>query len=125
MAGARNPTWHRDELILALALYFKFAPKLPPSTKHPEVVELSTLLNTLPIVALHLRNEKFRNPSSVYMKLANFRAIDPNAPSGFSSVGRLDQEIWEEFAHDLRRLEDAATEIRMNANDQQRSPKQR
>ena len=124
MAGARNPAWDRDELILALALYFKFAPKLPSSTKHPEVVELSRLLNSLPIIALNQRNEKFRNPSSVYMKLANFRAIDPNAPSGFSSVGRLDQEVWEEFAHDLPRLEEAATEIRMNANVQRRSAKQ-
>ena len=124
MAGARNPAWDRDELILALALYFKFAPKLPPSTKHPEVVELSRLLNTLPIVPLNQRNEKFRNPSSVYMKLANFRAIDPNAPSGFSSFGRLDQEIWEEFAHDLQRLEEAAIEIRMNAKAQQRSAQQ-
>ncbi len=41
MAGARNPAWDRDELILALALYFKFAPKLPPSKNHPEVVQLS------------------------------------------------------------------------------------
>jgi 5-methylcytosine-specific restriction protein A len=124
MAGARNPAWDRDELILALALYFKFAPKLPPSTKHPEVVELSRLLNTLPIIPLNQRNEKFRNPSSVYMKLANFRAIDPSAPSGFSSVGRLDREIWEEFAHDLLRLEEAATEIRMTEKAQQRSAKQ-
>jgi 5-methylcytosine-specific restriction protein A len=41
---AKNPPWTRDELILALDLYFRVGRKQvdPP---HPEVIALSTLLN--------------------------------------------------------------------------------
>jgi 5-methylcytosine-specific restriction enzyme A len=41
----RNPTWSRDELILALDLYMRRRERLPDSDD-PEVVELSRALNT-------------------------------------------------------------------------------
>ena len=44
----RNPPWQRDELILALDLYFRHRPDTI-SKKHPEVAALSELLNKLPI----------------------------------------------------------------------------
>jgi 5-methylcytosine-specific restriction protein A len=44
----RNPPWQRDELILALDLYFRHRPDTI-SKKHPDVGALSGLLNALPI----------------------------------------------------------------------------
>ena len=43
---ARNPTWTRDEIILALELYLRYRERLPDSDD-PENVELSRTLNTL------------------------------------------------------------------------------
>jgi hypothetical protein len=43
---AQNPTWSRDELILALDLYMRHREWLPDSDD-PEVVELSLALNAL------------------------------------------------------------------------------
>jgi len=74
---SRNPTWVRDELILALDLYFRHRP-LKISHDHPDVVALSELLKTL---AVHLNppdQKSFRNPNSVYMKLCNFLPLDPS-----------------------------------------------
>ena len=44
--AARNPTWTRDELLIALELYFRIGAK---SARHPDVQEVSELLNRLPI----------------------------------------------------------------------------
>jgi 5-methylcytosine-specific restriction protein A len=47
IAKQKNPPWHREELILALELYYRVdASRLRP--EDPEVVELSSLLNRLP-----------------------------------------------------------------------------
>jgi hypothetical protein len=43
---ARNPTWSRDELILALDLYLRHRERLPDSDD-AEIVELSHTLNSL------------------------------------------------------------------------------
>lgn len=72
----RNPSWTRDEIVLALNLYFKAGRKwLPPD--HRDVIELSQLLNSMPIHRSTLRNKSFRNPQGVSMKLGNFLADDP------------------------------------------------
>jgi hypothetical protein len=73
----RNPPWQRDELILALDLYFRFPPS-GISQDHPEVVRLSEILNALPIHAGRDGAATFRNPNGVYMKLCNFLRFDPN-----------------------------------------------
>jgi hypothetical protein len=72
---ARNPTWSRDELILALDLYLRHRERLPDSDD-AEIVELSHTLNSL---FGERANDAvlFRNRNGVYMKLANFRAVDP------------------------------------------------
>jgi hypothetical protein len=44
--SSRNPTWNRDELILALELYLR-DPVAPPSKTSKEVIELSQLLNRM------------------------------------------------------------------------------
>ncbi len=59
----KNPEWTKDELILALDLYFRVNPRR--NTKnHPEIIGLSKLLNELPIHPKHLIDEKFRTTNS-------------------------------------------------------------
>jgi hypothetical protein len=62
----RNPTWTRDELILALELYLRHRERLPDSDD-VEIVELSRTLNSL-FGAQAKDARLFRNPNSVYMK---------------------------------------------------------
>ena len=106
---ARNPAWVRDELILALDLYFRVGRKHEPPT-HPDVIGVSVVLNRLPIHDTK-ETEKFRNPAGVSMKLGNFLAHDPDYPgSGLSRGNRLEREVWDEFASnpgELRRLAEA------------------
>src|SRR5690349_16966409 len=75
---ARNPDWTRDELILALDLYLQHRASLPAKDS-TQVFELSAVLNRL-AAALHGQRERqasFRNANGVYMKLMNFRRLDP------------------------------------------------
>ncbi|WP_249976046.1 HNH endonuclease [Vreelandella olivaria] len=46
------------------------------------------------------------------MKIANLQYIDPDRPSGLAAGGKLDREIWEEFAYDRPRLRQTAAAIR-------------
>lgn len=61
---ARNPAWTRDELILALDLYFRVNP-LHTSEQNPEIQALSAALNELPVHAVRPDGEHFRNPNGV------------------------------------------------------------
>ena len=71
----RNPKWHRDEIILALDLYFRLDPG-QISARNPAIIELSKVLNKLPIHEERPDSVKFRNPNGVGLKLSNFLAID-------------------------------------------------
>lgn len=73
----RNPKWERDEVILALNLYFD-ENRGNIESNNPKIIELSELLNQLPIHSNRPDEEKFRNPNGVTLKLGNFLALDPN-----------------------------------------------
>ena len=108
----RNPPWTRDELILALDLYFQENP-LHTSQTNPKIVELSELLNRLPVHSDRPQEELFRNPNGVYMKLCNYLRLDPsNEAAGLSGGGKLEEEVWREFAGDRARLSKVAGAIR-------------
>jgi 5-methylcytosine-specific restriction protein A len=100
----RNPPWQRDELILALDLYFKHNPN-HIGKNHPEVVALSKVLNALPIHADRPDAAKFRNPNGVYMKLCNFLPRDKTyTGAGLRRGNALEQKVWDEFAADKNSL---------------------
>ncbi|MEP0913069.1 HNH endonuclease [Leptolyngbya sp. GB1-A1] len=115
----RNPAWQRDELILALDLYFRHHPKTISQT-HPEVIRLSEILNQLPIHTARPDAERFRNLNSVYMKLCNFLRFDPEySGTGLSAGGKADEEIWREFSSnrdELRKLAELITETALSSN---------
>lgn len=81
----RNPTWTRDVLILVLTVYFSVDMRRASDTTS-EVIELSTLLNALPLHPAAVRTPEFRNPRGVHMKLRNFCRFDPAYPG--AGLGR-------------------------------------
>jgi len=112
----RNPKWTRDEIILALDLYFRVDP-VHNSETHDEIVGLSTLLKALPIHPPISQKETFRNPNSVHMKLRNFLQFDKSQTTkGLAAGNRLDEEIWKEFSPDKKRLKRTAKLIKKYAD---------
>lgn len=110
----RNPNWTRDELILALDLYFQIDVSRA-AADHPDIVSLSNLLNSLPIHDEHGLTGNFRNPNGVYMKLCNFLRLDPDYPgAGLRRGSRLDETVWNEFSKDKNTLHKVANSIRHN-----------
>lgn len=108
----RPPRWHRDEIILALNLYRTLDSK-EMNKNNPQVIELSELLNKLPIHEERIANEKFRNTNGVELKLCNFKAIDPNFKGqGMSRYSKNDEKIFFEFEGKDENLQTIANQIK-------------
>ena len=109
-AKVRSPRWEREELILALDLYFEVNP-YQTSDQDPKVINLSNLLKKLNIPTAD-NVENFRNPNSVYMKMCNFLAHDPSYKgSGLLNGGKLDKVVWDEFSSDRELLRKTSIDI--------------
>jgi 5-methylcytosine-specific restriction protein A len=112
---AANPPWSRDELILALDLYLRFGGN-PPGKTANEIVELSNILNQIGREMTN-RTAKFRNANGVYMKIMNFRRFDPRylaqGKTGLQRGGKLEGEIWNDFADEPDKLSQASKAIRL------------
>jgi 5-methylcytosine-specific restriction protein A len=101
-------------LILALDLYRTAGRK--PSLA--QLDELSTTLRHMPIELQLADSPSFRGRDSVYLKLANFVALDPSAGIiGMTRGGAEDKRVWDQFAGDPDRLERVAFAIRRNLVD--------
>ena len=112
----RNPKWSREELILALDLYFRHSPSTI-SQDHESVIELSNFLDRLGKLRGQTKDDKFRNTNGVYMKLCNFLRFDPSySGTGLQRGGKLEEEIWKEFAESRSKLQDAVTEIKASVS---------
>lgn len=108
----RNPKWERDEVILALNLYFD-ENRGTIESNNPKIIELSELLNKLPIHSNRPDEEKFRNPNGVTLKLGNFLALDPNySGKGMESYSKLDEAVFNEYFENLIELRDVAEGIK-------------
>ena len=111
-----NPDWTRDELILALNVYLRHRPN-PPDKASKEIVDLSTTLQKLGqrLFTPSERAESFRNANGVYMKLMNFRRLDPEYTSGgkkgLTRGAKGEEEVWAEFANDPGRCQAVAEAI--------------
>ncbi|SHG42080.1 HNH endonuclease [Pedobacter caeni] len=108
----RNPDWNREELILALDLYFN----LEHGQMHKgniEVIALSKLLRDLNTHEIVADPQKFRNPSGISRRLGNFKTMDSGySGEGLTNSGKLAKEIWDEFVKDKRKLKLEAGLIR-------------
>lgn len=109
----KNPPWSREELILALNLYFQKPPV--NSANDPRAIQLSKNLTALPYLESVTDRERFRNANGVNMKLANFRRFDPSYTGkgkvGLRGGGKLEAEIWSEFSGDIPKLQREAERI--------------
>jgi 5-methylcytosine-specific restriction enzyme A len=107
--GHGNPNWTRDEVILALDLYFDCKGRIPGQSD-PRVKALSELLRAFPHHSVAARKESFRNPDGVAFKLQNLRKVATG--KGLGNVSRIDREVWNELGHDPKRTEHLAALIR-------------
>ena len=97
----KNRPWTRDELILALSVYFQLPfGRLCHTT--PEVKELARIIG--------------RTDNSAAMRLSNFAACDPAIVStgraGLQGGYKICKPIWDEFAGDRKHLESEARRIK-------------
>ena len=121
-AGEPKPPridWTRDELTLALDLYFKHDGTFLDDN-HPDVIELSKLLKRL-AVALGIKiHDKYRNPNGVSLKLVNFRRFDPRQKEsgsvGMQKGNKEEGPIWDTYYNDRERLRAVAETIRKAAD---------
>lgn len=109
----KNPTWSRDELMLALHLYLQNR-QSPPGKTSAKVVELSKLLGK--ISKKSTVTSTFRNPAGVYMKMMNFRSIDPSftaaGKKGLTRGSKDEQVVWDLYAHRPDYLGDLVQQIK-------------
>ncbi len=114
----RNPKWHRDEIILALDLYFR-PDRGSLDSKNPKIIALSQTLNKLPIFSTKPDEEKFRNPNGVTLKLSNFLPFDESYKGkGMAGGSKLDKQIFYEFVDKRDELSAIATEIKRLIEDE-------
>ncbi len=115
MEKKRNPGWQKDELILALDLYFRLKPG-QIHARNPLVAELSDTLNKFTIHRDKDEYEKFRNPNGVGLKLSNFLALDESYPGkGMAATSKLDKEVFAEFKDKRELLGKLANAIKLSA----------
>lgn len=111
----RNPSWSRDELILALDLYYT-NPANPPGKGSSAVADLSALLNKMHRLNGVNASPTLRNENGVYLKMMNLRALDPaftaQGKVGMQSGGKLEKEVWADYVGRRDDLAADANEIR-------------
>lgn len=111
----KNPNWKEEELILVLNLYFAHDLKWlnSASERTNEIIEMSNLLRSLELFDIDVRSvTNFRSPSSVHMKLMNFKGLDPKyGKYGLRNTGNLDREVWSKYLGDTLKLKIEAENI--------------
>ena len=112
-SGQGNPNWTREEVILALDLYLRSEGK-PQSKTDPEVIELSSLLRSIPYHANASKKSNFRNPDGVAFKLQNLHQVATG--SGLANVSRTDQAVWKEFGNNHKEVKKIVSFIRNTAH---------
>ncbi|MFF7921764.1 HNH endonuclease [Streptomyces mirabilis] len=107
----KNPDWARDEIILACHLVMENGWK-GLDAQDSRVVELSDLLQLLPIHAEAERNEKFRNCNGVARKTFDIATRHPAYQGKPTNGGALDIAVLQEFLARPGEMTDAARLIR-------------
>ncbi|MFE6353420.1 HNH endonuclease [Streptomyces rochei] len=94
--SSRDPDWTRDEIILACDLAMANDWKRL-EYNDPRVIELSALLQTMPIHPEELRTELFRNPNGVARKTVDITCRHPDYPGKPTNGNALDVAVLNDF----------------------------
>lgn len=104
LTPGQNADWSWDEHVLALDLYMTHRSAIPGKAS-AEITGLSKLLIALGERTGVAMTPKFRNANGVYMKMMNFRRLDPDftgqGKSGLSQGADLEHRVWSAYAGDL------------------------
>lgn len=98
--------WKSEESKLVLLLYLNkgYEWQSAISDRTPEVISISAILRGLDFYGGQ-HDDSFRSKSSVRLKLANYKAIDPNYKGkALSNVSKSDKEIWNAYSGERDKL---------------------
>ena len=105
--------WERDELILALDLYFEMDYPRNSGGEDARIEALARLLSELP--SLNGDAPRERTGRDVALILGDYLRIDPEHAVMSARIGETAERVWESFAADRERLQLTAESIRANA----------
>ncbi len=103
--------WTRDEIILASALIEPNGWR-PLDRIHPEVIELSKLLQGRSLYLLDQRGPDFRTPSSVHRKMADIATSHPEYTGRATNGNRIDRQVLLDFLDQPAEMHARARAIR-------------
>ncbi|MGC9441703.1 HNH endonuclease [Streptomyces sp. WG5] len=109
--SSRSPDWTRDEIILACDLAMANGWKRL-EFDDPRVIELSALLQAMPIHPEELRNELFRNPNGVARKTVDITCRHPSYMGKPTNGNALDVEVMNDFLARPTEMAQVARRIR-------------
>jgi len=109
--STRSPDWTWDELVLACALVYKNDWK-EIKRNDTRALELSDLLQLLPIHPPESRGDDFRNPNSIQHKTADIATAHPEYKGKTTKGGRLTKEVVRAFLDRPQEMLAAAERIR-------------
>ncbi len=120
LSPGQNADWSWDEHVLALDFYLTHRDPVPgkPSAQIQGLSELLIALGKRTGVAM---TPKFRNANGVYMKMMNFRRLDPEfkaqGKSGLQRGSDLERRVWEAYAGERELLKAQADALRYAIGD--------
>lgn len=103
--------WTREEIILAADLVDDRGWK-GPNSQTPEVIELSNLLRSASIHPRELRDENFRSPNSVSLKVNNLIASHPNSRTKGLRTSASEFPVVEDFINVRTGMKQVAAAVR-------------
>ncbi len=109
--AVKNPDWARDEIILACQLVRENGWR-GLDAEDARVIELSGLLQMLPLHAKAERNEKFRNPNGVARKTFDIATRHPDYRGKLTNGGVLDGEVLADYLARPEEMTEVARLIR-------------
>lgn len=109
--GRRILVWQRDELILAGDLVAQNGWRQIAATD-PRVIELSALLQRLPLYPIEVRPPDFRNVNSVARKTADIATNRPGHSGRPTNSGEPTKRVIAELVADRARMHQLAETIR-------------
>ncbi|OZD05113.1 HNH endonuclease [Rhodococcus sp. 06-235-1A] len=109
--------WVRDEVILVCDVLMDNDWDYL-GANDPRVLELSTLLQKMPLYPPEIRGDKFRNPNGVARKTADIATQHPDYKGKPTKGGAVDKEVLAEYLRSPDRMRAVAAALRSSLHDE-------